>query len=123
MQHRELAVKIVRLLRGSDATFDLSSPFWNEEMEDPAYLPTALGKAGFKDTAGETTLKYIVYRGEEGIAFGIENLPKLYAKMMQFNDGEEERWNQLWEEELRKECVSGDGMRLKMWANIGWGTK
>jgi SAM-dependent methyltransferase len=123
MQHRELAVKIVRQLRGSDATFNLSSPFWKEEMEDPAYLPTALGKAGFKDTAGETKLEYIVYKGEEGIAFGIENLPKLYAKMMQFGEGEEEMWNQLWGDELREECVSGDGMRLKMWANIGWGTK
>jgi hypothetical protein len=123
LQHRDLALTVLKRLRGPNATLDTVSPFWKIEMEDPAYLPSALGKAGFKNTGGETKLVFVEYKGEEGIAFGIENMPKLYAKMMKVGVGEEEKWNQLWEEELRKECISEDGMRMKMWANIGWGTK
>lgn len=123
LQHRDLALTVLKRLRGPNATLDTVSPFWKKEMEDPSYLPSALGKIGFKNTGVETKLVFIEYKGEEGIAFGIENMPKLYAKMMKFGAGEEEKWNQLWEEELRRECISEDGMRMKMWANIGWGTK
>lgn len=49
----------------------------------------------------ETKLEYILYPGKEGLESGAEMVPKLYARLITLKDGEEEKWNRLWREELQ----------------------
>jgi hypothetical protein len=98
-------------------------PFWNPQLEKPEYLKALLEKAGFRDCGVETTREEIFYKGQEGIKWGNEVLPRMYAKMMKFeNEGEERKWGELWEEELRG-CCDESGMKVEMRAIIAWGTK
>jgi len=51
----------------------------------------------------------------------MEGLPRMYGKMMRFDEGEE-RWGEVWREILRG-CCDEPGMRIEMGANIAWGAK
>ena len=81
-----------------------------------------LEQVGFRECGHENRKEFIFYKGDEGIQWGMQCLPRLYGKMMKFGEGEEERWQTLWEEELRG-CCDEDGMKIEMWANVAWGRK
>ena len=124
MEHLQIAERLVPRLRPDQAASEVSLKLWQIPWDDPEYLKAQLAKAGFRDYGVETKLEYIVYPGKDGFEFGAENLPKLYAKLIALKDeGEEEKWNRLWREELERENYTSEGVKLKMWANIAWGTK
>lgn len=121
--HKDLCNGVLRKYRPSNPTLDTPMPFWNPDIEKPEYLVKLLEEAGFRDCAVETKKEEIFYPGEEGIKWGMEILPRMYAKMMKFEGQDEERrWKALWGEELRG-CCDETGMKVPMWANIAWGTK
>src|SRR5271156_3067149 len=122
MEHKEMAARVLKKLRGEDVNVAQTFPMWPPQMEDPDYLPSALAKVGFKNTGGEVKPEHMVYRGKDGIRIGYEFIPKLYERMMTFKEGEQEKWNQLWNDELGK-ATSSDAMTIPVWAIIAWGTK
>ena len=124
LEHLEIAERLVRRLRPDQQASSTPLKFWQLPWDEPEYLKAQLSKSGFRDCGVQTRLEYILYPGKEGLDFGAENLPKLYAKLITLKDeAEEEKWNQLWREELERENYSNGDVRLKMWANIAWGTK
>ena len=120
--HKDVAIRVIKRLRGPNGTYDIPLTLWKKEMSDPEYLVSELEKVGFKNCQGETLLRYCVYPGKEGLEFGSGNLPKFYEKFIDFKEGEEEKWLGIWAQELAKDYSDG-AVRLKMWANIVWGTK
>jgi len=122
MEHKEMAARILRRLRGESVNVAETFPLWTPQMEDPKYLPSALEKVGFKNTGGEVRPDKMVYRGQDVIRIGYEFLPRLYERMITLEDGEQEKWNQLWNEELEK-AISSDTLTIPAWAIIAWGTK
>jgi len=115
--HQDIALRIIKRLRGENGQFDTPLVFWNQKLNDPNYLVSELEKAGFNDCGAETKLEYIIYPGVQGLEFAKENLPKLYAKFIVFKEGEEEDWKKYWNEEMDQHYTS-EGVKLKMWANI-----
>jgi SAM-dependent methyltransferase len=119
LEHFEIAERLIRRLRPDQGPLKL----WQVPWDDPEYLKAQLAKAGFRDCVVETKLEYILYPGKEDLEFGAEMVPKLYAKLVTLKDGEVEKWNRLWREELQRESYSKEGARMKMWANIARGSK
>ena len=68
--HTDIAIQVIKRLRGESGTYDIPLTFWKKEMEDPEYLVSELSNVGFKDCGAETKLRYIIYPGKEGINFG-----------------------------------------------------
>ena len=92
-------------------------------LEKSEYLTVAMEKVGFKDCKVEIHTVHISYPGEEGIEYAMEALPGFYNGMMNFREGEKERWMELWRDELLGGYVVDGGIKVAMTGNIGWGTK
>jgi hypothetical protein len=93
-------------------------------MEDPGYLISEMEKVGFRDCGAEQRLVYATYpSGSRGINLAMELAPVLLSKYIDFKDElERERYQELWREEF-KQRETKEGLKIKMWANIVWGTK
>jgi ubiquinone/menaquinone biosynthesis C-methylase UbiE len=122
-QHMDIAIRTMEQIRRPGRPHDVMSSSTKRGWEDPHYVRAQLEKVGFKDCGEEIRPEISFIPGAEEISFSIELITKTYVEMIEFEEGEQERWTTLWEQELRRECVSEDGLTNKMWANIGWGTK
>jgi len=96
VEYLEIAELLIRRLRPDQRPLKL----WQAPWDDLEYSKARLLKAGLRDCDVETKLEYILYSGKEGLEFGTEIVPKLYARLITLKDGEEEKRNQLWREEL-----------------------
>jgi ubiquinone/menaquinone biosynthesis C-methylase UbiE len=115
---KDIATGLVKQLRGEDADIDLT--LWKQEWWDPQHLVSLLEKVGFGNCHVETTLQHMNYPGSEtGLVVAVATLSKMSAQVFKLKENEQERWKTLWEDALE----GMHGVKVKMWANIGWGTK
>jgi hypothetical protein len=118
---REMGERVLRRLRGCNDWVDIQ--FWKAEMENPGYLISVMEKAGFRDCGAEQVLVYATYPGHQGLDLAMELAPVLLSKYVDFRDDKERQlYKQLWREEFKSRQMEGE-LKVKMWANIVWGTK
>lgn len=121
---REMGEQVLSSLRECHNAVDKPSfQFWKPEMEDPAYLMSEMEAAGYRDCGAEEKLVYASYPGADGIDRAMELAPMLLSRFIDFRDDNEmEQYKHLWREEFKKRQTK-EGLKIKMWANIVWGTK
>ena len=122
LETSEMANRVVQRLRGHNGTFDKPPIFWKPEMQDPKYLVSELERIGFKDCEAKIVEKRLVYSEQDAIGLAMRFIRKLFQRFLIFKDGEEEQWDKLWIEELKR-LNTEVGVAFKMWPIYVWGTK
>jgi|SRR5579859_7917732 len=120
----EIGEQVLSRLRECHNAVDRPSfQSWKPEMEDTTYLISEMEAAGFSDCGAEEKLVYAMYPGAHGIDLAMELAPVLLSRFIDFrDDNEREKYKQLWREAFMKRQTE-EGLKIKMWANIVWGTK
>jgi hypothetical protein len=123
MQHKDIGERVIERLCGKNWKYSVPKNFWKPEWNDPNYLVSELERVGFKDCQVETSEEYIFYPGPEGVACAVGLFSMQYGSFIDLKEEEQEQWKQLWEEEIKQDCLTKDGIKIKMVAIIAWGNK
>jgi ubiquinone/menaquinone biosynthesis C-methylase UbiE len=123
--HRDIAERVIERLRGPEGTYDRPPTLFKaDEFLESTQLAGRVESVGFEDVNVRVETIWAVWKGEEGRKIAVGNFANIYKNFIEFREGEEEKWESLWEEQCLEDLGTEDGgLKMGQPVNILWGKK